>query len=79
MSPQGTGVVRLTNDAAGNRAPSYSPSGRKIVLWTNRDGNADIYTTDSDGLKQTRITTQDRRLRSDVLAGWEEDHLRDQA
>ena len=31
----------------------------KIVFYSNRDGNAEIYTIDSDGGNRTRLTFED--------------------
>ena len=43
--------------------PSYSFDGSKIVFVSFRDGNAEIYTMNSDGSNQTRLTnTSDNEL-----------------
>jgi Tol biopolymer transport system component len=36
--------------------PSFSPDGRKIVFWSARDGNLEIYGMNADGSNQTRLT-----------------------
>jgi Tol biopolymer transport system component len=64
MSPDGTNEVRLTNNPQGNRQPSYSPDGRKIVFVSHRnvnprnpgEGVSEIYVMNPDGSDQTRLT-----------------------
>jgi len=41
MNANGTGVERLTNDAAIDAEPAWGPSGM-IVFATRRDGNFEI-------------------------------------
>jgi Tol biopolymer transport system component len=44
----GTGLRRLTDDAARDRFPFYMPDGR-ILFFSNRSGRFEIYTIASDG------------------------------
>jgi len=39
-----------------NSVPSWSPSGKKIVFASSRDGNWEIYSLNSDGSNQTNLT-----------------------
>ena len=55
MNANGTGVERLTNDAAIDAEPAWGPSGM-IVFATRRDGNFEIYVMNGDGTAQTRLT-----------------------
>src|SRR3712207_6585897 len=44
MAPDGDPQARLTfNPDSGDNNPSFSPSGRKIVFESGRDGNDNIY------------------------------------
>ena len=47
---------RLTNNPAGDWAPTWSPNGKKIVFLSNRDGNNEIYVMNADGSEQKRLT-----------------------
>jgi len=53
MNPDGTGQTRLTNDAAGDFGPAWSPDGTKIAF--NR--GFDIFVMNADGSTQTRLTS----------------------
>src|SRR5437660_277310 len=52
MNPDGTGQTRLTNDAASDVGPAWSPDGLKIAF--NR--GFDIFVMDADGSSPTRLT-----------------------
>ena len=44
MGLAGSNQANLTNSAAMESDPSYSPDGKHIAFTTNRSGNEDIYT-----------------------------------
>jgi Tol biopolymer transport system component len=44
----GDHLRRLTDNAAADSAPAWSPGGRKLAFQTNRDGNSEIYVMDAD-------------------------------
>ena len=48
MNADGTGVTRLTDNAAADYSPAYSPDGSRIAFVSNRDGNSEIYVMDLD-------------------------------
>jgi TolB protein len=56
MNANGSGTVRLTNDAAQDGQSAWSPDGTKIAFSTNRDGNLEIYVMNANGTGQTRLT-----------------------
>src|ERR1700686_2025212 len=61
MNTDGSGLLRLTNDAANDEAPKWSPNNPRIVFQSDRDnlfsGNADIYVMNWDGSGQSRLTS----------------------
>ena len=56
MKPDGTGLVRLTNNSAFDINPVISPDGRKIAFASDRDGNYEIYVMNVDGTNPIRLT-----------------------
>jgi len=57
MNPDGSGLFRVTNHAAEDVQPTWSPDGTKIAFVSNRDGNKEIYVVGADGTGLTRLTT----------------------
>ena len=56
MSPQGQGLMKLTNNNVFDGYPVWSNDGRKIAFESNRSGNFQIYVMDRNGKKQVKIT-----------------------
>jgi LPXTG-motif cell wall-anchored protein len=56
MKSDGSDVKQLTNNSAADITPKWSGDGTKIVYFSDRDGNNEIYTMNADGSNQTRIT-----------------------
>ncbi len=56
INADGTNPVNVTNNAANDTDPSFSPDGTKIVFISARDGNNEIYVMNADGTNQTRLT-----------------------
>jgi len=56
INADGTGSTNITNNAAVEDGPNYSPDGSKIVFFTSRDGNEEIYRMDADGSNPVRLT-----------------------
>jgi tricorn protease-like protein len=53
MNADGTGQTRLTNDAASDFLPAWSPDGSKIAF----NKGFDIFVMNADGSAQTRLTS----------------------
>jgi Tol biopolymer transport system component len=49
MNADGTGLIRLTNNAAADEAPAWSPDGAKIAFVSHRAGNDEIYVVNANG------------------------------
>jgi hypothetical protein len=70
MNDDGSDVTRLTNNAARDSDPSWSPDGEKITFGSQRDGNPEIYVMNADGSGQTRLTNNNA---IDGSSGWSPD------
>jgi Tol biopolymer transport system component len=55
ISPDGTGIVNLTNNPAYDSNPVWSPSGRHIAFLSNREGRLALYVMDAGGGNPTKI------------------------
>jgi TolB protein len=56
MNSDGSGVRRLTRNAAADWAPAWSPTGAQIAFGSDRTGSPQIWLMDADGLNQQRLT-----------------------
>jgi Tol biopolymer transport system component len=57
MKADGSGQTNITNNAAGDRSPDWSPDGNKIAFMSNRDGgDYEIYVMNADGSNPTNIS-----------------------
>ena len=61
MQPDGDDVSRLTNDAASNSQPTWSPDGRQIAFTSGAyrpaDGAHDVFIADADGGEIERLSS----------------------
>ena len=53
----GNGLTNLTNDAATDAYPAFSPDGTQIVFTSDRGGNFDLYVMDADGTDVRQVTS----------------------
>jgi Tol biopolymer transport system component len=56
VSPNGTGLRRLTSGETRESDPAWSPNGKQIAFVSDRDGGLDVYVMRSDGTQVRRIT-----------------------
>ena len=56
VGTDGTGLTRLTTNAALDASPSFTTDGLKIIFTSYRDGNAELYSINPDGTGETRLT-----------------------
>ena len=82
MDTDGGNQRRLTNHPDNDWFPSWSPDGKRIVFFSNRDGHVDIirgvpayeiYVMDADGGNQRRLTND---LSDDRSPSWSPDGKR---
>ena len=52
----GNAQTRLTNNAAAETTPSYSPDGARIVFSSTRNGILELYAMNAAGGAETRVT-----------------------
>lgn len=56
MDADGSHQTRLTTDQHNDAEPSFSPDGKRIAFWSNRDGNGEVYIMNADGTGQMNLT-----------------------
>ena len=56
VNTDGSGLTRLTDNAAFDGQPAWSPDGTKIIFASDRDGKSEIYTMNPDGSDMTNLT-----------------------
>jgi Tol biopolymer transport system component len=54
----GSGLRQLTNDAALDRFPRWSPDGKRIAFYSNRAGGWEAWTINADGSGLAQLTRQ---------------------
>ena len=67
MNPDGGGLTRLTENAAEDTHPTWSPDGTRIAFVSSRDGNKEIYVIGADGSGLTRLTNN---TAEDIEPAW---------
>lgn len=56
MSPDGSNVLRLTDDAAQDGWPAWTPDGQQIVFASDRTGDWEIFIMNADGSDVRQLT-----------------------
>lgn len=73
MNADGTGRRRLTNDRFFDRDPSWSPDGKEIAFFSDRDGKtSNVWAIRADGGGLRRLTDLDPSLSANSIA-WSHD------
>ena len=70
VAMDGTAVVEVTSNEAGDWLPRWSPDGSTVVFESNRDGNSEIYTLEPSTRTITRLTD---RAAPDLAPVWSRD------
>ena len=69
----GGGKTNLTNNAADDKLPVWSPDGMRILFSTTRDGNEELYSINVDGTALKNLTNH---ASDDGFARWSPDGSR---
>ena len=56
MNPDGSEKTRLTHNESEDKAPTWSPDGKKIAFQSMRDGDWELYMIDVETREETRLT-----------------------
>jgi TolB protein len=59
ICPDGSHLTQITNDAAGNIMPAWSPDGTKLAYAALEEDSSQIYIIDEDGKHPLQLTFQD--------------------
>ena len=70
MTADGSAQINLTNNAASEGDPQWSPDGQKIAFVSDRDGHAEIYVMRPNGSKQEMLPGLPGDAVNDCCAHW---------
>ena len=73
MNDDGSGVIRLTDNAMEEYGPSWSPDGRRIAFHSDFDGGMSIHAMNADGSGVVRLTDSSE---DDFYPDWSPDGTR---
>jgi dipeptidyl aminopeptidase/acylaminoacyl peptidase len=68
INPDGGGKRQLSDDGGGG--PAVSPDGKRIVYWSQADGDFEIYVINADGSGRRQLT---KNRGNDALPAWSPD------
>jgi Tol biopolymer transport system component len=72
INPDGSNLIKLTNDITPKYAPSWSPDGKKIVFGTNDNDSASLYIMNGDGSNPMKlIDTNDISTYDQATSDWQ--------
>ena len=73
MAADGSHPVNVTDHAADDGAPAWSPSGTRIAFMSNRTGNSETYVMGADGSDPVNVT---KHAAEDGFPSWSPDGRR---
>lgn len=59
MNADGSDAMNLSNNAASDNSPAFSPDGSQIAFRSNRDGRWQLYVMNVDGSEQKNVSNRD--------------------
>lgn len=68
VNADGTGLKRLTLDTADDYFYSWTPDGSRILFFSNRNGNADLFAMNADGSTERLLLDLEADLWHPVLS-----------
>ena len=57
VAPNGTGLRQLTDNAADDGPPTWSPDGTRVAFASDRDGDYDLFVLDAETGSERAVTT----------------------
>ena len=70
VTPDGSSLTKLTTNGAGDWLPRWHPTGKYLLIESNRDGNSEIYQLSTDSTEIFRVTRQEA---ADQAPAWSRD------
>lgn len=67
VNRDGSGLIQITDAPGVDEARAWSPDGKRLAIYSERDGNGEVYVVGADGSSPTRITNS---AGSQVVDAW---------